>query len=206
VSSTDGPYSALNKAFDELRFGPRRTLNLRAQQPTALQAEQHAEMWLRSQQVEGAAEVLIITGRGNRSVEGVSPVREAVAKLLPSLRRRNVIQSFVEHTPGSFAVTLAPVRALFEAPRRRRERGPMAELPLPETLAALDEETQVQLRELALVSLEALGVRSPTHTQIEDEMQRQFAALASSIVDNDDREALLQQAMMRAKEEYDNAV
>lgn len=206
MSIDDNAHSALNKAFDEVRFGARRTLNLRAQQPTALQAVQHTEAWLRSQQVEGASEVLVITGRGNRSVEGVSPVRQAVAKLLPSLRRRNVVKSFVEHTPGAFAVTLAPVRALFEAPSRRRERGPRAELPLPATLAALDIETQAQLRELALLSLEALGIRTANHAQIEDEMQRQFAALASSIEDNDDREALLQQAMMRAKEEYDDAV
>lgn len=206
MTTDDDAPASLDHAFDELRFGPRRTLNLRAQQPTVMQAVQYTEAWLRSQQVEGAAEVLVITGRGNRSFEGVSPVRQAVAKLLPSLRRRNVVQCFVEHTPGSFAITLAPVKALFEAPRRRRERGPMAALPLPATLAALDIETQSQLRELAVLSLEALGVRTASHIQIEDEMQRQFAALALSIMDNDDREALLQQAMMRAKEEYEDEV
>ena len=205
MSADDPLHTSLNQAFDELRFGPRRTLNLRAQQPTALQAVAQTESWLRSQQVEGATEVLVITGRGNRSAEGVSPVRLAVAKLLPSLRRRNVVSAFVEHTPGSFAVTLAPVRALFEAPRRRRERGPLAALPLPETLAALDVETQVQLRELAMQSLAALGVRAASHSQIEDEMQRQFGALASSIADDGDREALLQQALVRAKDEYDDA-
>ena len=37
--SADEPVPApLRRAFDEIRFGPSRTLNLRAQQPTAMQA------------------------------------------------------------------------------------------------------------------------------------------------------------------------
>ena len=122
TSRKDRSPVSLHRAFDELRFGSSRTLNLRAMQPTAMQATDLAERWLRFQQVQGASEVLVITGRGNRSVDGVSPVREAVTKLLPSLRRRNVVSSFAEHTPGSFSVTLAPVRSLFDAPKRRREK------------------------------------------------------------------------------------
>ena len=48
--------TGLARAFDELRFGGQRTLNLRALQPTALQATQLAERWLREQQVLGAGE------------------------------------------------------------------------------------------------------------------------------------------------------
>jgi hypothetical protein len=41
--------------------------------------------------VLGAGEALVITGRGNNSIDDYSPVRESIVKLLPSLRRRNVI-------------------------------------------------------------------------------------------------------------------
>ena len=192
---------SIYRAFDELRFGASRTLNLRAMQPTASQAATLADSWLRQQQVLGANEALVITGRGNNSVDGYSPVREAIVKLLPSLRRRNVISSYAEHTPGSFAVEFAPVRALFETPKRRRER--VMTKPVPPSLQALDEETLRQLRDLAAISLAVLGVQSPTRLQLEDEMQRQFTALSSVLPNDGDREALLQQALMRAAEEYE---
>ncbi len=193
--------TSLDRAFDELRFGGQRTLNLRALQPTALQATQLAERWLREQQVLGAGEALIITGRGNNSVDGYSPVRESIVKLLPSLRRRNVIDGYAEHTPGSFVVTFAPVKALFEAPKRRREKP--APAPRPPSLTGLDEETVKQLRDLAVMSLAVLGINSPTRAQLEDEMLRQFAALSAALPDGADREALLQQALLRAAEEYE---
>ena len=202
--SADEPVPApLQRAFDEMRFGPTRTLNLRAQQPTAMQAATQTESWLRTLQVQGITEALIITGRGNRSVEGYSPVREAIVRLLPSLRRRNVISGYEEHTPGSFVVHFAPVRALFEAPSRRRERTPRMTAAVPATLAALDVETQRQLRDLAVISLAVLGVQSPTRLQVDDEMARQFAALTVALPDDGDREALLQQAILRAAEEYE---
>jgi hypothetical protein len=192
----------LQQAFDELRFGARRTLNLRAQQPTAADAVARCEQWLRQQQVEGAREVLVVTGRGLRSEGGVSPVRAAVAKLLPSLRRRNVITGAQEHTPGSFVVTLAPVRALFEAPRRRRERETPVRSMVPELLA-LEPETTTLLRELAGMQLDVLGVRAPSAAILDDEMLRQFAALSPAVGDADDAEARLQQALVRAIEELE---
>ena len=202
--SRDGPVPPpLQRAFDEVRFGPSRTLNLRAQQPTATQAATQTEAWLRTLQVQGATDALVITGRGNQSVDGFSPVREAIARLLPSLRRRNVIARFEEHTPGSFVVVFAPVRALFEAPPRRREKAPRIHTPTPLALAGLDEETQRQLRDLSVVALAVLGVKSPTHAQVQDEMHRQFAALTTALADDGDREALLQQAILLAAEEYE---
>lgn len=191
------------RAFDEARFGATRTLNLRAMQPTALQAASHAEAWLRSLQVQGATEALVITGRGRGSIEGYSPVREAIVRLLPSLRRRNVIETFQEHTAGSFVVTFAPVRALFEAPKRRREKTDRPPLPTPSALAALDTETLRTLRELAKSVLASLGVHAPTRIMVEDEMGRQFAALMAALPDDGDREALLQQAIARAIEEIE---
>lgn len=193
--------TSLDRAFDEIRFGGQRTLNLRALQPTALQATQLAERWLREQQVLGAEEALVITGRGNNSVDGYSPVRESIVKLLPSLRRRNVIAGYAEHTPGSFVVSFAPVKALFEAPKRRREKP--AAVPRPPSLAGLDDETVRQLRDLAIMSLAVLGINSPTRVQLEDEMLRQFGVLSAALPEGADREALLQQAMLRAAEEYE---
>jgi hypothetical protein len=193
----------LHRAFDELRFGTTRTLNLRALQPTASQAAQLAEQWLRSKQMEGPGDTLIVTGRGNRSVDGYSPVREAIVKLLPSLRRRNVIQSFAEHTPGSFVVTLASVRALFEVPKRRRESTKPTPPSTPAALIALDPETLGIMRELATIALSALGIVSPTRAMIEDEMCRQFAQLSAGLPANSDREATLQQAALRALEEFE---
>ncbi len=201
--TTDGGHAPLDRAFDELRFGTSRTLNLRAMQPTATQAATLTEGWLRSLQVQGAEEALVVTGRGRNSVEGYSPVREAIVRLLPSLRRRNVISGFAEHTAGSFVVTFAPVRALFDAPQRRREKSDRVKLPTPATLAALDVETVRQLRDLSTLVLASLGVHSPTRAMVEDEMRRQFAALSSALPDDGDREALLQQAMQLALEEYE---
>lgn len=203
MNDDDAPPASLNRAFDALRFGSARTLNLRAMQPTATQAAQLAESWLRSLQVQGAEEALVITGRGRNSVDGYSPVREAIVRLLPSLRRRNVISTFAEHTAGSFVVTFASVRALFDAPNRRREKSERVRLPSPATLSALDPETMRQLRDLSTFALAALGVHAPTHAMIEDEMARQFATLSAALPDDGDREALLQQAMHRALDEFE---
>lgn len=193
--------SHIQQAFDELRFGPSRTLNLRASLPAADEARQRAEGWLRAKQLERAGEVLVITGRGNNSVGGVSAVREAVLALFPSLRRRNVITTWAEHTAGSFVVTLAPVQALFEAPRRRRERGAAPVAP-PESLAALAPETLDLLRRLAVTSLTALGVRD-FERFIDAEMLSSFAALTASLPGSDDPDIELRDAIRSALTELD---
>lgn len=194
----------LPRAFDELRFGPERTLNLRPLQPTASQAVKHVEQWLRLMQVQGAAEVLLITGRGNQSIDRYSPVREAIVRLLPSLRRRNVVARYLEHTAGSFVVEPAPMSALFDVPKRRRERSAAPlEATAPGSLEALEPETQRQLRELAALTLAGLGVHSPTAAVLRDEMRHQFALLTAGIPAGRDQEAVLQQAIQRAAEEYE---
>lgn len=193
---------ALRQALDEARFGSERTLNLRASRPTAEEAVTRAESWLRQQQVERAGDVLVITGRGNQSPDGHSVVREGVRKLLVSLRRRGVVAEVAEHTPGSFVVTLAPVRSLWDAPRRKREPVP---LPAdPPSLRALDDETRALLRRLGTTSLESLGVRD-VHRLLEAEMIKQFAMLAAGVPEGPDREARLRRAIERAIEEYDGA-
>jgi len=196
-------FDQLWQAFDEARF-PGRILNLRASLPTADEAARRAEAWLREQQVAGSGDVLIITGRGNQSEGGVSPVREAVIRVLYSLRRRGVVASHAEHTPGSFAVTLAPMQALIEAPRRRREKAPPPRV-APESLDALDDETRLLLRNLAERVLESLGVgdRDPF---LHGEMLRQFGTLAGTLpreLTGRDREVALKRALRRALDEYE---
>ena len=151
---------ALHQAFDDARFGPARTLNLRNSLPTVRDAVVRTESWVRERQASRAGELLIITGRGNQSEEGTSPVRTAIVRLFASLRRRGVIHSVTEHTPGSFVVQPAPLSALREAARRRRE----PDLPVaaePEAVAGLEPATRRALRLVAQRALEALGSRDP---------------------------------------------
>src|SRR5436305_2104633 len=140
------PMSGLRQAFDEARFGSGRTLNLRETLPTAAEAVARTEAWLRQQQVQlssgdAAAEVLIITGRGNNSDTGISVVRSAVEGLIHRLKQRGVVAAHQEHTAGSFVVTLAPVHALWNQPTRARVSEPPAPAD-PPSLDALDQETR----------------------------------------------------------------
>jgi hypothetical protein len=185
-------------AIDELRFGPGRTLNLRESLPTAAEAVRRAENYLREHQIKGSGEVLIITGRGLNSPDGIGVVRAAVEKLLHSLRRRGVVESHAAHNPGAFAVRLAPIRSLADAPRRNRER----ERPLPAPVHGLGAEASELLRQLAERALDELGV---THDAgaIADEMQRQLRAITPGLPGGDKMEAALSAALRRALDDYD---
>lgn len=194
--------TGLQQAFDEVRFGASRTLNLRASLPTARDAAQRVENWLRQHQPLHSGELLVITGRGNNSEGGVSVVREATIRVFHEMRRKGVILEFVEHTPGSFVVTLAPLSAMLEAGKRRREQAPPPPPASPPTLAMLSDDTRSLLRALAERSLDALGVtqRGPF---LEDEMLRLFGSLATAIVAGEDREAGLRRVIASAMREYD---
>ena len=203
------PLSGLREAFDEARFGKSRTLNLRESLPTAAEAVARAEAWLRQQQVQhsglgATAEVLVITGRGNNSEGGVSVVRSAIEGLIHRLKQRGVVQRHEEHTPGSFVITLAPVKELWAGPPRAQK---VAEPPPsdPPSLDALDRDTRLLLRQLAERSLEQLGVRGDRDRFIEGEMVRQFSALAATLAATGakEREQFLRAAIRRALEEYD---
>jgi hypothetical protein len=193
------------RAFDEARFGSERTLNLRASLPTPDEAKRRTDTWLRQQQIAQIGDVLIITGRGKGSHEGVSVVREAVVRLLHSLKRKGVVASHEEHTPGSFVVKLAPMHELLEAPRRLRDsrrRGAPTRAVDPPSLDALQPQTRDLLRDLAARALDHLGVhdREPF---LEGEMLRQFGVLAAGIPDGVERERWLREAIRRAMEAYD---
>jgi hypothetical protein len=201
------PLSGLRHAFDEARFGPARTLNLREVLPTAAEAVVRTEAWLRHQQVHAASrdgvEVLVVTGRGNNSPGGVSVVRDAVLGLLHRLRRMGVVSGHQEHSPGSFVVTLAPVRELWDAAKRRRPAEAPPPPPEPSALEALDGETRALLRQLAERSLEMLGVRGDRDAFVAGEMLRQFGALAASLPQGPRRDERLRDALRLALEQYD---
>ena len=194
--------TGLRNAFDEVRFGSQRTLNLRESLPAPEVAAARAEAWLRQQQVDRAAEVLIVTGRGNQSEGGVSVVRDAVLRLLHVLRRRGVVNSHQEHTPGSFVVKLAPVSALWESPRRKGGRGVESHSATPPSLEALDERTRGLLRALAERTLDALGVKDPGQF-VEGEMLKQFGVIAKAVGTAPGREERLRSAIRNALEQQE---
>ena len=198
-------HDALGRAFDEARFGPGRILNLREGMPTGADAARRAELWLRAKQVERAGEVLVVTGRGRGSAGGVPVVREAVHKLLGTLRRKGVVAEWSEHTPGSFVVRLAPMRALVDAPRRMRGGGGAPRPADPEALRGLSAPTRDRLRALAIASLHALGVRSPDDDVVRDEMLRHFSALSAGLPQGVSVERLLAEAVERALAEYEES-
>ncbi|MCC6769602.1 MAG: Smr/MutS family protein [Gemmatimonadaceae bacterium] len=172
---------AIQQAFDEARFGATRSLNVREPMLSGAEAVRRAEGWLRTKQVEQAGEVLVITGRGNNSPGQVGVVRDEIHKLLGRLRRAGVVAAMSEHTSGSFAVTLAPLRALFDAPARSRDghqgrqRHPTPRY--PGSLAGLTPETLARLRQLASVTLESLGFAVVDDAYVQAEMERAFTLL-----------------------------
>jgi hypothetical protein len=193
--------SPIERAFDELRFGSARTLNLRDGLPTVDQAETRVDAWLRRHQAEGSTEVLIITGRGVGSLDGVGKVREAVWRKCTALRRLNVVRDLAEHGPGAFVVQLESLRALVDAPRLRTGRKTPTPIADPGELAALPHDIRTLLREVAVLTVNRLGVRSPSDEMIATEMRTQFGALAPSVVQEKDAEAALRRALERLRDE-----
>lgn len=186
------------RGLDELRFGPERTLNLRETLPTAREAVERCERWLREHQIRGTREVLVITGRGSHSVGGIAVIKQAVEKLLFSLRRRGVVGAHAEHNPGAFAVTLAPLRALSEAAARRKD--PRRSSP-DFAFEGLSAESVSLLRNLAERSLESLGVDA-TDERVRDEMHRHLRLLAPGMTGHE-IDFDLQTVVRRAIAEYD---
>ena len=197
------PDGNLLRAFDEARFGPSRTLNLR-DGPTGEDAARRAEAWLRERQVTAPKEdVLVITGRGKGSTDGVPVIREAIVRLLPALRRQGVILDAREHTAGAFIVRLASLRELVDAPRRNRRRTPPPPPRDPSVLEGLDSDTRSALRRLAENALDAFGVSRKTPSFVGDEMVRQFTRLVANVPDGPERAEGLRKAIEAALAEYE---
>ncbi len=192
---------ALWNALDEAAFGLERILNLRELLPTASEARTRTDSWLRSRQVMKSQEVLIITGRGNQSIGGVGVIRQEILGMLPSLRRRGVVESWREHNPGSIVVKLAPMSALLQAGKRRRDNtSAMPPEVSPAALSELGTETIRLLRQLAVQNLAALGV-SDVRPFVEQEMLRNFSTLAKSVAVGEKREERFRGAILRAIDE-----
>ena len=191
--------AGLQQAFDEVRFGAARTLNLRESRPSGAEAARRVDTWLRQKQVEQSEELLVLTGRGNNSESGIAVVREATLRVFHALRRKGVVQDFAEHTPGSFVVTVAPMRQVHDSENRGAAAPPPPE---PPTLSALDASTRERLRALAERSLDALGIRE-RGPFLENEMLRLFGELAARAGGGSDREARLRAAIARALEEVE---
>lgn len=191
----------IERAFDELRFGASRTLNLRDGLPSVAQAEARVEAWLRLQQAEGGGDVLVITGRGLGSLDGVGKVREAVLRRCTQLKRLNVVVALREHEPGAVVITVASLRALVAAPRLRTGRKAPPPAADPDELMALPADLRARLRELAVLTIQRLGVRDPSEAMVAGEMRSQFASLASGVVGTDDPESSLRRVADRLLQE-----
>ena len=198
----------LQQALDEIRFGPTRTLNLRSSLPSAADAVKRTDSWLRTKQIEGAREVLVITGRGNQSYARVPVVREAVRRLLNMLSTRGVVLDHSEHSPGAFAVRLAPLNAGRAKPDVNGVTTDDSSAALaPPTLDGLSDATREQLRLLAAGTFQILGVRDPSPQFIHDEMVRQCSELAATLPSGRsaaEREQRLADAIERALRRLDD--
>ena len=172
--------------------------------PSGEDAARRAEAWLRERQVsEPEEEVLVITGRGKGSEDGVPVIREAFVRLIPMLKRYGVIGDAREHTAGAFIVRLASLRELVDAPRRNRRRTPA---PVPRDMGVLkgiDPVTLASLRLLADRALDSFGVGDKTPSFVADEMVRQFTRLVANIPEGADRDDRLRQAIDAALAEYE---
>jgi len=191
-------------ALERVRFGPLRTLNVRASKLTRQDSAARVEAWLRSKQVELTGEVLVITGRGAGSIDGIPVVKEAAQKVLNRLRRLGVIESYGEDTPGSYVVRLAPLRSLLEAPARRRNPAPAPTRRLP-AIEGLRPATRDRLRYLASRAIDALGVKAPSEAQLDSEMARQFSMIARTAPAGIDGDKWLDGAITKALREYAEA-
>ena len=201
----DASVIPIERAFDELRFGAARTLNLRDGLPTVSQAEIRVEAWLRRQQAEGGGDVLVITGRGLGSLDGVGRVREAVLRRATHLKRRNIVVALREHGPGALVITVAPLSALVEAPRLRTGRKTPALATDPAELVALPADIRATLRAVAELTVQRLGVRAPSEAMIADEMRAQFGAIAPGVVAAADRVEALRRIATRLLHELREA-
>lgn len=189
--------TALWHSLDEATFGSERTLNLRESLPSAAEARARADAWLRGRQVAKSEEVLIITGRGNQSPGGVGIIRKEVLGMMPGLRRQGVVESWREHSPGSIVVRLAPTTSLFTAPKRRRGNDESTPARDSRTLTGLGSDILLQLRQLAIINLDTLGVDA-NEGFVRAEMERSYSILVKAIPAGERNEETLARAIRNA--------
>jgi hypothetical protein len=120
--------------------------------------------------------------------------------MMPSLRRRGIVESWREHSPGSIVVKLAPTSSLFSAPKRRRDSSPEKKVGIEQSISGLEQETITLLRQLALSNLDALGVEN-AEPFVRAEMARSFSILSGAIPEGERTEAALRSSIRKAIEE-----
>lgn len=194
------------RAFDEIEFGADRTLNLRDSFPTGADAKFRANAWLRQRHSLSSDPVLIVTGRGKGSVDGIPVVKQEVVALLHTLRRQGVVKSWQEQTEGALIVELGSMTDLLSAPKRHRDskrekqRGQIKET--NSSFSGLEPETSALLRRLAELTIADLGVRNAGDL-VEFEMAQKLSILVRGIPETGDRESDLRAVIIRAIEELD---
>ena len=120
--------------------------------------------------------------------------------MLPALRRKGIVESWREHTPGSLVVKLAPVTSLLGVGKRRRDgQTPKPPIDLA-LLEGLSPETVSLLRQLAISSLSSLGIEA-TDSFVNKEMIRVFSTVIPSVPHGTDREEALRIAIISAIDE-----
>lgn len=197
----------LLRAFDEIQFGPGRTLNLRDSFPTGPDAKFRADAWLRQRHSLSGDPVLIVTGRGKGSADGVPVVKMAVLALLHTLRRQGVVRSWQEHSQGSIVVEMATMTDLLTAPARHRDskrakKQPSSAVADSPAFSGLEPETVKLLRRLAERTIDDLGVRD-AESLVQSEMTHKLSMLVRGLPETGDRESALRAAISRAIEELD---
>lgn len=195
----------LVRAFDEIEFGPDRTLNLRDSMPSAADARHRADAWLRQRQSISREEVLIVTGRGKGSFDGIPVVKAEILALLHILRRQGVVKSWREQSAGAIVIEPDTMSELLSAPRRHRDskrekRSDLSNARPNSGFEGINPVTEGLLRQLAELSLQDLGIRE-TGEVIEAEMTRQISHLVRGLPETGDRESALQTVIIRAIEE-----
>lgn len=199
--------SELLRAFDEIHFGPDRTLNLRDSFPTGADAKFRADAWLRQRHALSSDPVLIVTGRGKGSADGVPVVKTEVLALLHTLRRQGVVNSWHEHSQGAIVVDMATMTDMLTAPARHRDskrarKQPASPPPDSPEFSGLEPETTKLLRRLAERTIDDLGVRD-AESLVESEMTSKLSALVRGLPETGDRESALRAVIVRAIEELD---
>lgn len=163
-------------------------------------------MWLRQRHALGSEPVLIVTGRGKGSADGIPVIKESVIAVLHTLRRQGVVRSWREQTEGALVVELGSMTDMLTAPRRHRDSKREKRQPnLPGTMphfSGLQPETVALLRRLAERTILDLGVRD-SEGLVESEMAQKLSALVRGLPETGDREAALRAVIIRAIEELD---
>lgn len=194
------------QALDEINFGSDRTLNLRDSFVTGADAKFRAEAWLRQRHALSSEPVLVVTGRGKGSTDGVPIIKQEVLALLHTLRRQGVVKAWHEQTPGSLIVELASMSDLLSAGRRHRDSKRERTIPKrPQDALAfsgLEPETVSLLRGLAERTIFELGVRE-AEDLVEAEMIQKLSILVRGLPETGDRESALRAVIVRAIEEFD---